>query len=165
MVKKVAFSKFNNYIPKFLKDWTGKQFADVDTFAELSASIKGSLYFERTFTYSPVTASVAAIEALVESADATSFLNEKQVFTKNLANKGIIKMPHYRDNYIFTGLIGEVSVVVKLEKDDKNVWNKDISNGKDDEGKTKPIVMEFIPGFVIPGELVPVFEEPENKKI
>lgn len=70
-------------------------------------------------------------------------------------------MPHYRDNYIFTGLIGELTVIVKVKKE-KNSWKKKISNGKDDKGKDKPVVMTFIPPYIIPGELTPVFEEPKK---
>ncbi|MBE7635094.1 hypothetical protein LNJ05_12105 [Tenacibaculum finnmarkense genomovar ulcerans] len=149
--KEMKFSKWNKYIPDFLQDLTGQEFADVSVDAKLDGSIKGSLYFERTFTYNVVTATAAVLDRLSGSSIA-----------KSGAEKGVLKMPHYRDNYIFTGLIGELTVIIEVEKDKRKGWGKKISNGKDDKGKDKPVVMTFIPPYVIPGELTPVFEEPKK---
>ncbi|MCD8418716.1 hypothetical protein J2Q11_13490 [Tenacibaculum finnmarkense genomovar finnmarkense] len=43
--KEMKFSKWNKYIPDFLQDLTGQEFADVSVDAKLDGSIKGSLYF------------------------------------------------------------------------------------------------------------------------
>ncbi len=163
VVKKIGFSRFNNYIPDFLQDWTEQQFADVEVKGELKASIRGSLYFERTFTYNAVTASVAALEAVIDNASGVLNYKEKQSITKSLVKNGTIQMPHYRDNYIFTGLIGELILKVEIQVDKDKDFGIDVSEGEDEKGNTKPIVMEFIPGFVIPGELVPIFEEPKKE--
>lgn len=74
------------------------------------------------------------------------------------AKAGLLKMPHYRDNYIFTGLIGEVIVIMKVEYNKKRDYEIDVSNGTDKDGKTKPVVLKLIPEFVIPGKLIPVFD-------
>ena len=152
--REVAYSKLNRYIPDFLKDWTGKEFTDISAEAEVSAALTGNLYFERTYSYNIVTAAVAATENIVSQ----SFKTPKDVVTGPGAKAGLLKMPHYRDNYIFTGLIGEVIVTLKVKYKKKRDYEIDVSNGTDKDGKTKPVVLKLIPEFVIPGKLIPVFD-------
>lgn len=156
LVKTVKFSKLNYYVPDFLQDFTGKEFADVGVNATAIAEIKGTLYFERTYYYSTSTATAAAVSNLVDKMSSTKIsedLYEKAIKSSNLA------MPVYRDNYIFSGLMGTVLVIVK--KKSKNI---EISGGTDDAGNSKPYLIEFIPGFVIPGEEIPVFSDFSKEK-